>query len=102
FCQLEGGLGGKLKMPRLSELHEKLFGKKFEDAHDASYDVAATARSFFGLVSKKVIKPFDSTSVEEIVYEEPNLEAGNSTKREKKREIDYTGAADVDLSKQPF
>src|SRR5579859_4593099 len=47
FCRLQGGLGGKLKMPRLTELHEILFGKKFDDAHDASYDVAATARSFF-------------------------------------------------------
>jgi len=45
-------------MPRLNELHEKLFGKKFDDAHDASYDVAATARSFFGLISKKVVKAF--------------------------------------------
>ena len=44
FCQLSGGPGGKLKMPRLIELHEKLFGKGFGDAHDASYDVAATAR----------------------------------------------------------
>jgi len=102
FCNLQGGIGGKLKMPRLTELHEILFGKKFEDAHDASYDVAATARSFFGLVSKKVVKPFDSTPVEEIEYEEPNLEAGNSTKREKKKEIDYSAATDVVLSEQPF
>ncbi|HEV8511703.1 MAG TPA: PHP domain-containing protein, partial [Cyclobacteriaceae bacterium] len=102
FCNLQGGLGGKLKMPRLTELHEILFGKKFEDAHDASYDVAATARSFFGLVSKKVVKPFDSTPVEEIEYEEPNLEAGNSTKREKRKEIDYSAVGDVDLSTHPF
>jgi DNA polymerase-3 subunit alpha len=102
FCNLQGGIGGKLKMPRLTELHEILFGKKFEDAHDASYDVAATAKSFFGLVSKKVVKPFDTTLVEEIEYEEPNLEAGNSTKREKKKEIDYTGAANIDLSEHPF
>jgi DNA polymerase-3 subunit alpha len=26
FCQLKGGIGGRLKMPRLTELHEKLFG----------------------------------------------------------------------------
>src|SRR5690606_5290935 len=44
YCQLAGGIGGKLKMPRLIELHEKLFGVDFGDAHDASYDVAATAR----------------------------------------------------------
>ena len=102
FCNLQGGLGGKLKMPRLTELHEILFGKKFEDAHDASYDVAATARSFFGLISKKVVKPFDTTPPEVIEYEEPNLETGNSAKREKKKEIDYSGGADVDLSAHPF
>lgn len=102
FCQLQGGLGGKLKMPRLTELHEILFGKKFEDAHDASYDVAATARSFFGLISRKVVKPFDETSVEEIEYEEPNLETGNSAKREKKKIIDYSEIAEGRLTDQPF
>ena len=103
FCQLQGGIGGRLKMPRLNELHEKLFGEKFDDAHDASYDVAATARSFFGLVEKKVIKPFDSTPVEEIEYEEPKLEAGNSTKRERGKQITYTSDADgSDLAEFPF
>src|SRR6188508_33807 len=41
FCGLTGGIGGRLKMPRLVELHIKLFGKDFGDAHDAAYDVAA-------------------------------------------------------------
>ncbi|HTF28269.1 MAG TPA: PHP domain-containing protein, partial [Flavitalea sp.] len=90
FCQLSGGLGGRLKMPRLVELHEKLFGKNFGDAHDASYDVAATARCFFGLMEKQVVSPFDSTPLEEITYEEPNLEAANFTKREKKKEAGYS------------
>lgn len=90
FCQLTGGIGGRLKMPRLTELHEKLFGKDFGDAHDASYDVAATARCYFGLLERKVITPFDSTPAEEIVYEEPNLEAANFTKREKKKEAAYS------------
>ncbi|HRG79235.1 MAG TPA: PHP domain-containing protein, partial [Cyclobacteriaceae bacterium] len=103
FCQLPGGMGGKLKMPRLSELHEKLFGANFEDAHDASYDVAATARSFFGLISKKVVNPFDATPVDEIVYEEPNLNAGNSSKREKKKASDYsTDSIKKDLTEKPF
>ncbi len=89
FCQLQGGLGGKLKMPTLLELHKKLFNKDFGDAHDASYDVAATARCYFGLLRQNVCKPFDSTPVIEIEYEEPNLEAGNSTKREKIKEASY-------------
>ena len=90
-------------MPRLTELHEILFGETFVDAHDASYDVAATARSFFGLIGKKVVNPFDSTPVAEIEYEEPNLEAGNSSKREKetKKYGKETGDAEV-LSDKPF
>lgn len=102
FCALSGGIGGKLKMPRLTELHEKLFGKSFEDAHDASYDVAATARSFFGLIERKVVNPFDSTPVEEIVYEEPKLEAGNSAKRDRKRQADYLQQSDEELIADPF
>jgi DNA polymerase-3 subunit alpha len=103
FCQLQGGLGGKLKMPRLTELHQKLFANPFQDAHDASYDVAATARCFFGLVTQKVVSPFDQTPVEEIVYEEPNLDAGNSTKREKVRRSNYGADADIaSLAEVPF
>jgi DNA polymerase-3 subunit alpha len=90
FCQLSGGIGGKLKMPRLVELHEKLFGKNFGDAHDAAYDVAATARCFFGLVKKKVVSPFDSTPVSEIDYEEPNLDAANFSRKEKKKDAGYS------------
>ena len=90
YCQMQGGIGGKLKMPRLTELHEKLFAKGFGDAHDASYDVAATARCFFGLIEKNVIPPFDNTPIAEILYEEPNLEAANFTKREKKKEAGYS------------
>ncbi|QOI97537.1 MAG: DNA polymerase III subunit alpha [Flammeovirgaceae bacterium] len=90
FCQLSGGIGGKLKMPRLLELHEKLFGKGFNDAHDAAYDVAATARCFFGLITKKVIAPVDETPVTEIDYEEPDLETANFAKREKVKQAGYS------------
>jgi DNA polymerase III subunit alpha len=103
FCQFSGGIGGRLKMPRLVELHEKLFGKDFGDAHDASYDVAATARCYFGLLTKKVVNPFDSTPVEEIVYEEPNLEAANFTKREKKKVAGYSLTEEQSvLTDKPF
>lgn len=90
FCQLTGGIGGKLKMPRLVELHEKLFGKPFDDAHDASYDVAATARCYFGLLERSVVKPFDDTPVTAIVYEAPNLDAANFAKREKRKRAGYS------------
>ena len=103
YCQLPGGMGGKLKMPRLTELHEKLFGKGFGDAHDASYDVAATARSFFELIKKKIIKPSEGVSVDEVSYEEPNLEAGNSTKKEKRKAREYNSDTSKDkLVESPF
>lgn len=103
FCQMSGGIGGKLKMPRLVELHEKLFGKDFGDAHDASYDVAATARCFFGLLAKKIVNPFDTTAPEEIIYEEPNLEAANFTKREKRKEAGYSLTEEqIALTDKPF
>ncbi|MCW5912922.1 MAG: DNA polymerase III subunit alpha, partial [Cyclobacteriaceae bacterium] len=99
---LPGGPGGKLKMPRLSELHEKLFGKSFEDAHDASYDVAATARCFFGLLQKRVVRPLDDTALEKIIYEEPDLEAGNSGKRQRVKGVDYQGYDEADLTDKLF
>lgn len=102
FCQLPGGPGGRLKMPRLSELHEKLFGKPFEDAHDASYDVAATARSFFGLLQMKVIPTWDGYAPDKIDYEEPDLETGNSGKRQKTKGVDYEGSNEVDLTDKLF
>jgi DNA polymerase-3 subunit alpha len=103
FCQLSGGPGGRMKMPRLHELHEKLFGKGFGDAHDASYDVAATARCFFGLIHAKVVQPFDAAPLEEIEYEEPNLEAGNETKREKRKKQTYSSTGNAEnLTDKPF
>jgi DNA polymerase-3 subunit alpha len=90
FCQLTGGIGGKLKMPTLLELHKKLFDKNFGDAHDASYDVAATGRCFFGLVKRKVVNPFDATPPDEIEYQAPNLEAANFVKREKVKGSGYS------------
>ena len=55
FCALPGGRGGKFKWPTLSELYEKLFGNTFEEAHNASADVQATARCFLELIRIGVI-----------------------------------------------
>lgn len=53
FCNLPGKYGPK--WPKLSELHEKLFGYVFGDAHDASIDINATAKCFFELKRLQVI-----------------------------------------------
>ena len=55
FCKLPGGKGGRFKLPRLNEIHEILFGNRFESAHNASADVQATARVFLELVRIGVI-----------------------------------------------
>lgn len=84
FCQLQGGPGGRLKSPRLIELYEKLFGEGFGDAHDAAYDVDATAKAFFECLKRGIIPPIDDSNPSDIHYEAPDLEAANfATKREK-------------------
>lgn len=56
FCALPGGKG-KYKWPTLTELHQKLFGESFGEAHNASADVEATTRCFLELIRLEVIKP---------------------------------------------
>lgn len=83
FCQLAGGIGGRLKSPKLIELYEKLFGEGFGDAHDAAYDVDATAKAFFECLKRSIIPTIDETSPSDITYEAPDLDAANfATKRE--------------------
>lgn len=53
YCKIPGPYG--YKWPRLSELHEKLFDKDFENAHDALADVEAMVRCFFELKKRGVL-----------------------------------------------
>lgn len=55
YCAIPNGRGG-FKWPTLTELHKKLFGRDFEDAHDAAADVEATTRAFLELVFLGVIQ----------------------------------------------
>ncbi|MEN7550579.1 DNA polymerase III subunit alpha [Rapidithrix thailandica] len=87
FTALPGGRGGKYKPPKLEELHQKLFGFKFEDAHDAAYDVAANAKCYFALLTEQVAKPYDETPVEEIIYEAPKLDEANFKKKSDKQRL---------------
>lgn len=45
YCKLSGRYG--YKWPKLSELHIKLFGEGFKEAHDASVDINATEKCFW-------------------------------------------------------
>ena len=79
FCQLEGGLGGRLKMPKLIELHAILFENDFSDAHDARADVNATAKCFFELMKRKVFETEES-KLTDIKYEGVEIKESNFKK----------------------
>lgn len=53
YCAIKSDRG--YKWPKLEELHTKLFGKGFEDAHDARADVLACAKCYFELIEKGII-----------------------------------------------
>ncbi len=53
FCKLPGRYG--YKWPKLQELHLKLFGEEFEEAHDAAADIDATAKCFWKLKEMGII-----------------------------------------------
>ena len=67
FCQLPGGRGKSFKFPALSELNEKLFSEKIDNAHNASADVEATARCFLELIRIGVFTAKDLHSNDEYI-----------------------------------
>lgn len=58
YCNIPGKYGPK--WPKLQELYSKLFGKEFEDAHDALADIKATAECFYEMIRIGVIKDIDA------------------------------------------
>lgn len=55
YVGLPNKWGSGYKWPSLQELHNKLFNRGFEDAHDANVDIEATARCFWELKKRKLI-----------------------------------------------
>lgn len=55
YCELPGSYG-KYKWPKLSELHYKLFGNNFKEAHNALIDAEACAKCFFELKKQGVVQ----------------------------------------------
>ena len=53
FCKIPGSYG--YKWPKLSELHIKLFGVNFDEAHDASADINATEKCFWEMRKRGLI-----------------------------------------------
>lgn len=55
FCKIPGRYG--YKWPSLTELHQKLFQTKFDNAHDALADVRACAKCFYALKKQNFFAP---------------------------------------------
>jgi DNA polymerase-3 subunit epsilon len=54
FVGIRGNYG--YKWPKLSELHYKLFGTGFDEAHNAAVDIRATAKCFWEMKKLGVLK----------------------------------------------
>ena len=67
------GKGKAYKPPKLTELYEKLFDKSFPSAHNAAFDVAATATCFFTMLKEAICtSPIkDAAEPASITYEAP-------------------------------
>ena len=100
FCALPGGKGGKFKWPTLTELHQKLFGVGFGDAHDAAYDVDATARCFFGLINQKIQATEPGVAFDEVHYEAPILGEANFA-QPKPKDVSTPKAAEGKIQQPP-
>lgn len=108
FCAIPGGKGGKFKWPKLTELHVKLFGEEFEEAHNAAADVAATARCFLELIRLQVI-PTSKTGLSPAEFETfktvnpspfkaENIDVGDQVAASKKR-LEQKAESKVDSAK---
>lgn len=53
LCNIEGQYGPK--WPKLSELHEELFGEGFNEAHNAAVDISATAKCFWEMKKLNIL-----------------------------------------------
>jgi DNA polymerase III subunit epsilon len=53
YCKISGPYG--YKWPKLSELHQKLFGEDYEEAHNALADVKITAKCFWEMKKRGII-----------------------------------------------
>ena len=100
LCQIPGGRGGKFKLPKLTELHEYLFGEPFAEAHNATADVEATTRCFLELLRQghynahelqqedSYLKEFqgaNSTPIQKIGLKHLNLKAESQNIKDRKK-----------------
>lgn len=61
FCAIDGPYG--YKWPKLQELHNKLFGVGFTEAHNAAADISATAACFWEMKKRGMFNELPSAIV---------------------------------------
>ncbi|WP_407402687.1 DNA polymerase III subunit alpha [Chryseobacterium sp.] len=111
YCKLGGGRGGRYKSPKLEELYEKLYGYKFDEAHNAAADVNATAQVFFemmriGIITSEILKTSeDQLAYFQTLYPDPIKPFPIIVRRQvadfnnKKKKADVGSVDDVDLGR---
>ncbi|MFB9119969.1 DNA polymerase III subunit alpha [Bergeyella porcorum] len=108
YVGIPQGNSGRLKPPKLEEIFEKLYGYKFDEAHNAAADVNATAQVFFEMLRIGVINASDLKISEDLVTqfraENPNpiKPFGIVIRRQvadskKKKKHDFGDTSDVEL-----
>lgn len=66
FCQIPGPYG--FKWPALQELHFKLFETNFDGAHNALADIQATAKCFWELKKRGIIKLVETVETDDLPF----------------------------------
>jgi len=88
LCKIKGGRAGKFKYPTLIELYDFLFNDSFDQAHNASADVEATARSFLELIRSNILSNIDFENFEKI---------NNALNEENKSKVPLFGLKHINL-----
>ena len=101
FCALPGGRGGKFKWPTLTELYSKLFNQVFEEAHNAAFDVQATARVFFEIVRRGItrVKEVSDADLLLLKYEDVDLSELLAYEKTQKAKQKTSGAQEPPVEK---
>ena len=93
LCKIDGPYG--YKWPKLEELHRFLFKHDFDGAHDALADIKATAKCFWELANRNIIKInkiVDSKSEDMFQIKDKILKINEAIKHNNKLRIIYQNA----------
>lgn len=108
YTAIPSGKEGKFKSPKLEEIYEKLYGHKFDEAHNAAADVNATAQVFFEMLRIGVIEASQLQISEDLVKNfrdanpNPIQPFGIVIRRQvaalkKKKTVDFGDTAEIEI-----